>query len=162
MKTVSPELVEQTWQRMADMSPDEIPVLMNTFVAEQPAVVAFLMAAGEDLLNQDEKEFLLYLGVTVWQIMQQGSRPLSEVSEKALEAMVDSNFKMLEYLEGESEFDFTDTVATIYSSYNQPEVLRYVLEALFEEDEEVSENIREEMKGMIFVYLKTIIDSFDK
>lgn len=161
MNTVPAEIVEHTWQRMADMSPDEIPALMNKFASEQPAVVAFLLACGEDLLNQEEKELLLYLGVTVWQIMLRNSGALPEVSDEALDAMVDSNFKMLEYLEGESEFDFMDTVATIYSSYNQPEILRYVLEAMFEEDE-VSESIREEMKGMVFVYLKTVIDSFDK
>ncbi len=161
MKTISAKIVDQTWRKMAIMSPLQIPKLVNKFANEQPVIFAYLLAAGEDLLNQDEKELLLYLGTVIWQIMSQGSTPLPKVTEETLYALEDSNFKMVEYLEGEPEADIENTVAKIYSSYNQPEVLRYVAEALFEEDEE-GEEIREEMKGIIFIYLKTVIDCFDK
>jgi hypothetical protein len=173
MNTIPAEIVEKTWRKMAYMPPSKAPSLVNQLAKEQPLILAYLMAAGEDLLNQDEQELLLYLGMVVWQIMSQGDTPLPEVTEETLDAMEDINIKMLEYLEGESDSDFAFTVETIFKNYNQPEVLKYVIEALMEEEDEEEEEhedeteadevaIRDEMKGMLLIYLKTLIDCFDK
>lgn len=167
MNTIPAEIVENTWRKMAYIPPSKAPNLVNQLAKEQPLILAYLMAAGEDLLNQNEQELLLYLGMVVWQIMSQGDTPLPEVTEETLDAIEDINIKMLEYLEGETDSDFAFTVETIFKNYNQPEVLKYVIEALMEdEDEDEDEDeevvIRDEMKGMLLIYLKTIIDCFDK
>jgi hypothetical protein len=90
--------------------------------------------------------------------MSQGSAPLSLVTEKALDKAEESNMKMIEYLMDESEPDFTETTRTMIENYGQPEVLRYVVEALVEaaEDEEVSED----HIGIMMLDLKTVIDCF--
>jgi len=118
------------------------------------------MACGSDIFNQDERELLLYLGVVVWQIMSQGSTPLPKIKEKTLDKTENLNMKMIEYLKGESDTGFIDTAKTIINSYSQPEVLKYVIEALMEETEEGC-LIREENKGIMAIYLKTIIDCFN-
>jgi len=92
--------------------------------------------------------------------MSEGRVTLSSVTEETLDAVDDSNTKMLEYLENESEFDFIDTVETIFKNYNQPGVMRYVVEALMEDTEDYT--LREAMKGVMLIYLKTVIDCFDK
>lgn len=161
METISARTVEKTWRRMSTMSPEGFPQIIDKLSSEQPAVLVYLLASGEDLFNLDERELLLYLGVVVWQIMAQGSTELREVTDETLDAVEDANLGMLEYLEDETEADFVETVEKIYTNYNQPEVLRYVVEALWEEEEEDAE-IREEMKGMIFLFLKTVIDALDK
>jgi len=79
---------------------------------------------------------------------------------KAIKKIEDKNFNMLEYLEGETETDFFATVATIIENYNQPEVLKYVVEALMEEDGEAVA-IRNENAGIMMIYLKTVLDCFD-
>lgn len=160
MNTISAEIVENTWNIIGSMSPLSATQLINKLSEEQPVILAYLMAVGEDMLNQDEKELLLYLGVVVWQIMSQAKTPLPPVTEETLDAVDDSNMKMLEYLEGESEFDFIQTVETIFKNYNQPEVMRYAVEALMEDNEDYT--IRDEMKGVMIIYLKTVIDCFDK
>ncbi|MGQ9498721.1 MAG: hypothetical protein ACUVSP_10670 [Desulfotomaculales bacterium] len=50
--------------------------MVNQMSRQQPAVLAYLLAAGEGLLNEDEQELLFYLGVVVWQIMLKGDAPL--------------------------------------------------------------------------------------
>lgn len=161
MNPISAEIVEKTWQEMNAMSPLEAPKMINKLTKEQPIILAYLMAVGHDFLNQDEQELLLYLGIVVWRIMSQGDSRLPKVSEKVLDSVDESNIKMLEYLEGESETEFAETIETIYHDYNQTEVLKYIVEALFEEDEEETK-IRDEVKGMMFIYLKTVVDCLDK
>jgi len=161
MNTISAEIVERTWQEMATMPPANYPKIINKFAKEQPFVLGYLMAVDEDLLNEDERELLFYLGTVVWRMMSQGNKPLSKVTEEMIFAAEDNNFKMLQYLEGETEADFYETTEKMIKNYNQPEVLRYVVEALMEEDEEGVE-IREDNLGMMMIYLKTVIDCFDK
>lgn len=54
-----------------------------------------------------------------------------------------------------------EATTTIINSYRQPEVLRYVVEALMEEPEEGC-LIRDESKGIMLLDLKTVIDCFDR
>lgn len=115
------------------------------------------MACGSDIFNQDERELLLYLGVVVWQIMSQGSTSLPKIKENTVDKVENSNMKMIEYLKGESDTGFIDTVEKIINNYSQPEVLKYVIEALMEETEEGC-LIRDENKGIMAIYLKTVID----
>ncbi|KPJ68362.1 MAG: hypothetical protein AMJ45_02575 [Syntrophobacter sp. DG_60] len=161
MDSISSDTVEKTWKKIGGMSPQEVPKLINRMSKQRPLILAYLMAAGDDILNQDERELLLYLGVVVWQIMSQGATPLPEITEKTLDEVEESNMKVLKYLEGESETAFIETVEGIIDNYNQPEVLRYVVEALMEEPEEEC-LIRDENKGIMMFYLKTVIDCFDK
>jgi len=156
MEPISADIVESTWQRMAAMPPREAPKLVGRMEKEQPVVMAYLMAVDHDLLNQEERELLL--GMVVWQIMSQGSTPLHRVTEKALDRAEQSNMKMVESLMDASEADFTETARTMIENYGQPEVLRYVVEALVEaaEDEEVSED----HIGIMMLDMKTVIDCF--
>ena len=161
MDTISSEIVDETYKRLGGMPPQEAPKMVNRMSKQQPLVLAYLMGTGHDILNQDERELLLYLGIVVWQIMKQGTKSLPEITEKILDKAEDSNMKMLEYLDDESESGFIDTLEKIINNYNQPETLRYIVEALVEEPKEES-MIRDENIGIMMIFLKTVIDSFDK
>jgi len=161
MEPISSEIVERTWKKIGKMSPLEIPKMAYRMREEQPIILAYLLVAGHDILNQDERELLLYLGVVVWQIMSQGSRPLAKITEDVLNEVVRTNLEMIESLESKSEAGFTDAMKEMLGSYPQPEVLKYVVEALVEEHEEGC-LIRDENKGMMMLYLKTVIDCFDR
>lgn len=161
MNPISSDIVEETWKKIGGMSPLELPKLINLMTNKQPLILAYLMAVDNEILNQDERKLLFYLGVVVWQIMSQGTTPLPKVTEETLDEVEESNIKMLEYLEGESETDFIETLEKIIGNYNQTEVLRYVVESLMEESEEEC-FIRDEYKGIMIIDLKTVIDCFDK
>ncbi len=76
------DIMEKTWQRIGGMNPEEMPPLINIMKEQQPLILAYLMAVDHDVLNQDERELLLYLGVVVWQIMSQGSKQLPQLQSR--------------------------------------------------------------------------------
>jgi len=159
-ESISPEVVERTWQRIADQSARDAQKLVNRMSKEQPVVLAYCMAVDTDIFNQDEREALLFMGVVVWQIMLQGTRPLPKVTEEILDKVDAGNLKMAEYLRGETEAGFEEATRKITGSYKQPEVLQYIIETIMENSEE-SSPIREENKGIMVLDLKTVIDCFD-
>ena len=161
MKTISSEIVEKTWRKIGKMSVLEIPKMAYRMREEQPVVLAYLLTAGTDILNQDERELLLYLGMVVWQMMSQGSRPLVKITEDVVDEMERSNMKVVEYLKNEPETGFIKVTKEMIENYPQPEVLKYIVEALMEEQEEGCV-IRNENKGLMMLYLKTVIDCFDR
>lgn len=161
MNPIPAEVVEKTWKRVAGTSLQEVPETIDRMTKEQPVILAYLLAVGHDIFNQDERELLFFLGMVIWQIMSQGTTRLPKITEKTIDEVEESNFKMLEYLEGESETGFVESVEGMLENYNQREVLGYVMEALMEEPEEGC-LIREENKGLMMIYLKTVLDCFDR
>jgi len=161
MQPISARLVEEIWMNMSETLPDEAPTIIKQLEKEQPVILVYLMAVGSDILNKDERELLLYLGIVVWKIMTQSQKPIRHISDEKVDEIEATNMKMLEYLEGEPEWDFDETVRLIIENYNQVEVLKYVIEALMEELDEGETDIREENLGLMMIYLKTVIDCFD-
>ncbi|MCX6844920.1 MAG: hypothetical protein NTX53_21875 [candidate division WOR-3 bacterium] len=161
MNTISADVVEKTWKRMATGEVADAQKLAAQMSREQPFVQAYLLAVGERDLNPDEAPLLLYIGTVVWQMFVHGGRRVAMVKGDALDRAEKANMKMLEYLEGEPETDFTKVVESLASNYNQVEVLRYVASALMEEPEEGCD-IREESLGQTFIHLKTVVDCLDQ
>lgn len=162
METISEKVVERTWKKMTDIPLDEVPQTVKRLEKEQPEILAFLMAADYDVLNQDERELLLYLGITIWEMMRQGRPRPKRIGEKRLDRFIERTDQMAEYLMGESPEDFEDAVEKIFKGHNQINVLRYAVEALFEMDESENPGVREEMKGLLFMNLKTVVEALDQ
>ena len=161
MEPISAETVEQTWKRLRVIPPEDAAVLIDVMRKEQPFVLAYLTAVGEGQLTEDEMGLLLHIGIVVWQVLRQGDAQPPTVSGEDLDAAESKNFQMLEYFEGESEASFYDVAERLFGSYNQHEVLRHIVGALMEEREE-DLIIRDENVGMMFVYLKTVLDAMDR
>ncbi len=162
MQTVSAELVERTWKRMARMPSEEVPRIIDRMDKEQPEILGFLLGIDYDVLNEDERKLLLYLGTVIWEIMREGTPRPKRVSAKRMNQFIDRTDKMTEYLMGESADDFETSVVKIFQEHNQINVLRYAVEALFEMEEEDRDEIREEIKGLIFMNIKTIVEALDQ
>lgn len=160
-ETIRAEVVEATWQRMAGLSPRGVERLVQRMAKEQPVVLAYLLAVDHDLLNQDERELLVYLGVVVWQTMSQSSKPLPRVTEKMLDQAEVRNLAVLQYPQGQDESSFVAVARGLAEGHGQPHVMKYIIEALMEEDGEDS-RIRAEHKGIIWVNLMTVLDCFDR
>jgi hypothetical protein len=162
MQTLSEEIVERTWQQMTQMPLLEAPQMVERLEKEQPEILAFLMAADYEVLNQDERELLLFLGMTIWEMMRHGTPRPRRVGEQRMEQFIERSGQMAEYLMDESPEDFEDAVEKIFQGHNQINVLRYAVEALFEMEEDEDSGVREEMKGLIFMNLKTVVEALDQ
>ncbi len=146
--------------RMASLTSYEIIPKTQRINAEQPHVLAYLLGVDDDILNQDERDLLVYLGLVVFEMMRQGSKPPPVVTGDMLDEALERNLEIVESWWGRGSPKLVETVRKMVTGYGQPEVLRYVLEALMEDSEEDS-SVRDEMKGMIMIHLKTLIDCLD-
>jgi hypothetical protein len=154
------DVVTAVWQRMASVSPVQIPKLVDQMTREQPQILAYLMAASESELEEDEAEIVFYIGVVVWQIMRENQPGIRKVTESLLDDVEAENEKSLRKLEQDSPGDFVSAVKKFTNDYPEPEVLRYVVEALIEEDEEEdSGSVSEENLGLAFITLKNVLDA---
>ncbi|MCA9733900.1 MAG: hypothetical protein H6696_11560 [Deferribacteres bacterium] len=160
MQRIDNEIIERTWESMNYLTLDESMTLVNQMTKEHPLIIAYLMTAGEEMLSKDERELLIYLGMVVWKIMTKFYGPLPQITNEVLEVAEDKNIQMLEYLEGEPDEDFINTVSMLIDNYNQSEILRYVVEAIIEENGDEA-SISDEAKGIMLLCIKTVIDSFD-
>ena len=161
MDKIPAHVVETIWDRMAVLAPDDAPDLIQRFETEQPAMLAYLLASDTDDLNQDERELLLFLGLTVWQIMAQGPKPPPLVTPEMLEAAEGRNIGWLEALEQKAVGHEDEAGLAMVMEYQQADVLQGVLEALMDDEVEDPGQIRDESKGLLLLSLKTIIDCLD-
>ncbi|MCI0474759.1 MAG: hypothetical protein L0Y55_00775 [Anaerolineales bacterium] len=159
MKPISAEIVETTWKRIADFSAREGKALAEKFAAEQPIVMAYLMAVDAELFDEEERELLFYLGAAVWQMLTQGDAPLPQVTEQMIDQAEAANQAMLEPLANAPDDAARAVMAKLLQDYAQPEVFKYVVTALMESAQD--EGIREENLGVMMVDLKTVIDGLN-
>lgn len=161
MKTLSTEIIDQQWKSIETIHLDDVPDLITDLGRNQPYVLTYLMATGEELLNQKEREMLLFLGIMVWNITKHYITVPKEILSNELFDCEKRNIVMLEYLAGEPETDFIETVDKIMSKYRQHSLLRYIIDRLMEDYKDENSGIREENIGMIVIYIKSLIDCFD-
>ncbi|MEW6545606.1 MAG: hypothetical protein AB1446_01645 [Bacillota bacterium] len=160
MRPVDALTVEATWKEMCCASQRDAERWVEEMTAEQPVVLAYLLAVDHDFLNQDERELLLYLGVAVWRMMcRAGCRPAT-VTEELLERLERRKEKELKRLVGKGPEVLDRAARDLLIRWRQPELLRYVVEALTEEDEPGCA-IRPEAKGLMAFRLMTVIEALD-
>jgi len=160
MDPIPADIVEGTWEMVSAISEQQAQELAEEMHEEQPALMSYLLVVDDDMLNQEERELLFYIGTFIWQIMSQGSQLLPIITEESLEAAEEKNIALVESLQDEDEVGYMEAIMGIIDSYGQPDVLRYVVEVLMDDtDDDVV--IRAESVGAMFIDLKTVIDCFD-
>ena len=158
---ISEEIVTKTWQRIATMTPLEAPLLIQQMQAEQPLVLSFLTQLDDMPFDQNERGIVMYVGTVVWQIMRQSERRLRKVTGNKLRKAEDANLAWIERMETAREADFVGSTQLLLATYPEPEVLRYIIEAIMEESDDPDDiPIRDEYTGLAFLHLKILLDAF--
>jgi hypothetical protein len=160
LEKLSYEAVDAVWSDYESDTTDHIPELIKTFEKRQPNILGYLIATGSDVISQKEKEVLLFLGLMIWRVVDHYYPSLPQVPAELIEEKEEQNLKMLEYLAGESETGFRETVDIIMRSYGQEELLRYIIERIYEEPQKGS-HIRQKTIGAIVIFAKSVIDVLD-
>ena len=160
---ITNETVDATWQRVAGTEEDEAQLLIEQMTQEQPLLLAYLMAMGEQEPFDDyEGQMLFYLGLVVWQIMRENPTGLAEVTPEVLEQAEQGNEELLNRLAEDEDADLEQLFETLLADYAEPEVLRYIVNSLTDEDDyEEGDDppMREESRATAFFDLKTVLDS---
>lgn len=160
---ISAETVTQTWERMAVTPADQAQQMVEQMSEEQPVILAYLLAMSEQPpFNSHEGQIVFYIGMVVWQIMQQSTKRLRKVTPTQLEQAEKANETFLETLSSDTEADFFSATKAMLETYPEPEVLGYITEALLDEEDYDPDDppIRDENRGLAFLYLKIVLDAF--
>lgn len=161
MQTISPDTVERVWRQRIEISPEEIEPFAIEMEGEQPGLLAYLLAAGEENFSDDEQALMLYMGLNIWEMMRQGVSGPKAVPVEAVDVMESRNITDFAVFQGQSAQDIETGLSKLIEKHTQPYVLGYAINMLAQE-EETGENIQEENKARIFFYLKTMVDCLDQ
>ncbi len=161
MKQISEELVEDIWQEVAMFNPSQISKGMKAASKQQPDLLAFMMEFTQDL-DQEVKELAIYMFYNVYRMFNVSyQKRINKISAKDIIKCHEHNEKFMETLDGTHD-KFLDRIVRIQVS-EQPYVMKYVLETLFEAPEEEDPvELTEEDTGYLFMLFKTVIDLLNK
>lgn len=160
MEKVSVDTVIRVKQRIETMGDQEATSVSERMTREQPHVTAYLMSVGDNMLNSDERQALLYLGTAVWLMLSEGKLALPVVSEEKLKKSYDAVYRHVRNLDQKKKAAFTRGIMELFNDFPQPEILRFIMETLMEKGGE-GDFVREVNKGFIMLFLKTLMDSFN-
>jgi len=160
MKPIPEETVEKTWQEVAGFSPNRAKKEIVKVGDTQPDLLAFVTESSQEMV-QEARELAIYMFLVVYRMFQKAHGKIKKISSEEIIECYKHNESLMEGLEGTHE-RFLDRIASLQTS-KQPYVVRYVADALMEEDEgEDALELTEEQKGFLYLLLKTVIDVLDQ
>jgi hypothetical protein len=161
VERISAESVEKAYSVICGLTEQEAYRLSFDFQKDQPLLLAYLTVVDQAILNQEERELLFYLGAVIWKIMLPEDRKLTEVNQDRLLSIEAANQKTGESLRISGSVKFAEVVKKLLQECSQPEVLRYAIAALMDEDNDEN-TVRDENLGIIILDLKTVIEYLDQ
>jgi hypothetical protein len=123
----------------------------------QPAVFAFLFTENTELFTEYEKEYLLFILLTLWQAIrtQIDVEDMDEIDSDELSLAEEKNWELLESITAKR---FRDRLDVFFKDNKQTDLLAFVEDMLLDEEDEL---LTKEGREPMFVILKSIIDCFD-
>ena len=157
MKTITEELVEETWQETARFNPKQLSKQIKNVGTTQPNLLTFILECTQDI-DQEVKELAVYMFLNVYRMFQKSfPKRIKKISAKEIMDCYEHNEKFIANLEVAHD-KFYDRIARVELS-EQPYVMKYVLDTFFEAPEEEDPiALTEEDIGYLFLLFKTAID----
>ena len=126
--------IDTVWNEMDTKEVADVPGVIDRLKEKQPDLLAYFISTGSDIMIRSEREIFLFLGIMVWNIVEHLFNAVPLVSKEILHEKEEKNLDMLEYLAGEPETEFFDTVDSIMGKYNQSHLLHYLIDRLLDRD----------------------------
>jgi citrate lyase gamma subunit len=158
--SIIPEaLVEATWEEVAVMPEDKAAIEIDRLSKTQPALLAFVFADTEDL-SHEAHEIAVYMFFVILRVFEKHfGNKLKQVDIQTVTRLQKEIEQALETL-GNAD-DSALERAAIAQNEAQPFVIRYVVETLFEPDEDEEAELTEEDQGALFLTMKTVTDALN-
>ena len=160
---ISADRVAQTVERMSAMGPAEMEAIANRMQSEQPYIMVYMLAVtqGQEF-SDEETETFFFAGAVIWQLMRENPNGKREITERILDEADEANKALMEKVAGDSAGDFYSVAETLALDSPEPEVFRYMVETIMEDEEGNPDEppFSEEHLGAAFMHLKTVLDAF--
>lgn len=162
MNTISEEVVEQVWLEAKEWSDDDMGRVVGAMSDDQPLLMAYLVSAGEELLNDVEQELMFFFGILLWQMMAKAAtdeEELDEMIEEHLATAEEKNAELMGLFDDQASAEMKSQLSKVLETYNQPNLLNFVVEVVVEALEDG--DIDMDSYGPMVLYLKVAIDGLD-
>lgn len=158
---ITPIIIRETWQTFSEYNDAEVIATVKAFQKEQPAVLAYLLAAGDEPFEGEERQLLLFYGTIVWQLMKQAGYGEKRIPVAVLDSLQQLNLEWFTQVP-DSDAELFERVLQIMGIYPEPDLLDTLLNLLLHDKDADADtpHIRAQNVGLAFMYLKTEMDAF--
>ncbi|HQU73081.1 MAG TPA: hypothetical protein PKV71_16600 [Calditrichia bacterium] len=160
MQKITAEAVEKGFETIAELSPADTEKLMGAFQSEQNDTFDYLLSVGEDILEEEERETLVLTGMVLWKIMSDHG-PLPKPDAETLDKQEGRQFKLVEALNEGVPGLMSISAEKLLDNYPQEHLLALIEDLVLYPDEEDPDDLQDENRPWLFVFLKTLIDCWD-
>jgi hypothetical protein len=159
MKQISEQIVAQTWMEISSYDTEKIDFEFNKVGERQPDLTSFIIEFTQDQ-QQTTIELCLCVFFIICRIFEKSSASrIKQITFDEIEIILKKNEALIENLEGVHE-RFYERIARV-QFFNQPFVMKYILETLVEETE-IENTLSEKETGYLFFLFKNVVDIFDE
>ena len=155
MKFIPESTIDKVVKRFESKS-EQYDSLIKEFDEQQPQLLAYLCSESFDLLTGEERNYLMYLSLIVWQAVIESAGALEELDEDAIVLREEANWGRMKQI---SERKFRDRVTPFFENYPQEDLLAFIEDALVYDEENDEIEITKEGREYLFITMKTVIDS---
>ena len=135
-------------------SNDQIDDRIEQLKSEEPTVLAYVTSEQFDMLNAEERDYLIYLVQVIFHSINTKVEEMPELEETQIGSVEEQNWERMEAAKGKT---FRDRLDGFFKDYEQEDLLAFVEDSLVEDEDSF---MTSEGRELIFVALKTIIDAF--
>jgi hypothetical protein len=133
---------------------------MTKINRKQPELLAFVVESSKEM-GREVSKLAIYLFVVVYRMFQKSYVKMKTIPSEEVIECYERSESLMEGLNGAHE-RFFDRIARVQTS-RQPHVVKYLVDALMEEDNgEDALRLPEEQKGFLYLLLKSVVDVLDK
>lgn len=162
MESIAIETVEKVWDEVSNMEPENAEKLIKKMETNQPALLAYLVARGEEFLNEEELGDFLFLGSIVYRCFDDAGGGLKPVTPEILEALEKRTFGSLDEAAAadaeKNEAELEEMAVKIATTSTQQPLLETVLGYMMDG---ISE-IHSDRQGIAFFLLKIAVEGLDQ
>jgi len=133
-------------------SRNSIDQAISDMQAKQPVLFSYYFSDGLKLLTSEEREYLLYLGLIIWQTISASIPDLPLVSAEIIESAEEENWQVLNDSNAKK---FREKLDIFFKSYPQEDLLAFVEDAMVDDEDTF---VTKEGRELLFISLKTSID----
>ena len=164
METLNAQSIQLTQLEMRQLDGSDLEKLGRNFLQQQPDLYAYLVLKGDNArYNQDEKEFLLYQGMLLWQLLTKafpGQPRLRRIPALELEEGDLLNQMLFTDI---TPLPWVDAQIRIREQINihvQPEVYRHLLDTVNEDPN--GAELQDKNKTGLIMTLLTALDALSE
>lgn len=162
---LSEEIVFQTWQRLYEMSNEQLDELMRQMQEEQPVYTAFMTHVSQSrLFNEEEGAVFMHICMGMWEMMRQSPGRMRQITLQELDSQMTERFKIQETMTSDTPSDRRAATKALIETFPEPEVLKYIVAVLEGPEEREPDDLtfREKSKALAALYLQAAVVALAK